>query len=755
MALIAAAPPYSGLGLDSDLPGSPTFAVETALPTATDRAAIAEPLPTESRNLATRQVCSRINLPGLRGAVRIDEAWDPDCDQETASGATSRQMSFSLSGPSFVRMELYSLDRVSILLSRMGGTQSQPLTAQAGNVLTMGPNVPRDHTLAWRQDVLRPGTYQLELRSHAPHQPGRFIFRLRAQPVPTTKLRFTDISAGYLRSCGILESGTPLCWGLETRDSDLAANRGPLTQIAVGPTREVCGLNESGVAVCWGYSEIREFHPDPDQKLVQIDIGPHRLCGVQDNNLARCWPSDRIHDRNSALTDIAQIATNRGIQCALNTDGSAECWGDQVFFGDTRAPAGEKFVALGTGERHACGLREDMTLLCWGDGGQGTCSVNEDGSNYCGSAGPSGAPTPPDGEQIATLSSGEAHCGLRPDGMPVCWTQFAELGLVPPPARQLSSISATATLACGLDDAGTAICWGDDRFGQASPPGGINATGEVSWPVPRDLVEVSAGTGHACAVDLQGGLTCWGPNWWNGRFPRDREYVAVGSGSLHACALEHSGTVICRGNDDSGQSSPPLGLTFDSISVGRSVSCGIKRDRTAICWGAEYRGRLDVPQNVRFRTIDVSSGPACGITEAGEAICWGRDAAAHVLAPGSGRPLPVEVSTAANYSCYLLQAGSIRCLGDSEFELTEPPAGNDFVQVSSGGYLACGLRQDGTVNCWGAWFIDPISPPEDETFKQISAGSRFACGITVAGSAHCWGDTDGGLGQPRQYVSPP
>jgi Regulator of chromosome condensation (RCC1) repeat len=69
---------------------------------------------------------------------------------------------------------------------------------------------------------------------------------------------------------------------------------------------------------------------------------------------------------------------------------------------------------------------------------------------------------------------------------------------------------AGARHACGStsDDGPTIVCWGDNSFGQASPPAG-------------PLSYLAAGRNHTCAVKLLGGtpqdstwgsLVCWGDN---------------------------------------------------------------------------------------------------------------------------------------------------------------------------------------------------------------------------------------------------
>ncbi len=61
-----------------------------------------------------------------------------------------------------------------------------------------------------------------------------------------------------------------------------------------------------------------------------------------------------------------------------------------------------------------------------------------------------------------------------------------------------ASISAGARHTCGVPaEAGSVACWGDDEYGQATPPEGTFTT-------------VSAGQFHACGVKTDGAVVCWG-----------------------------------------------------------------------------------------------------------------------------------------------------------------------------------------------------------------------------------------------------
>ena len=50
--------------------------------------------------------------------------------------------------------------------------------------------------------------------------------------------------------------------------------------------------------------------------------------------------------------------------CAIKGDGTLACWGSNLY-GQATPPAG-RYVHVSSGERHSCAIREDGTRTCWG-----------------------------------------------------------------------------------------------------------------------------------------------------------------------------------------------------------------------------------------------------------------------------------------------------------------------------------------------------------------------------------------------------
>ena len=242
--------------------------------------------------------------------------------------------------------------------------------------------------------------------------------------------------------------------------------------------------------------------------------------------------------------------------CGLRTDGTISCWGDNSH-GQTDAPGGE-FSAVSAGRTHSCGLRSDGSISCWGG--------NENGQS-----------NPLDGRFTAVSAGGDLSCGVRSDGTGVCWGGGFELFdtfLFDPPLL-VTAVSAAEREACGIvvDDR-SAICTGDNFD---------------TYLEEGEFTAISSGAAHHCGLRPNRTVRCWGDDTHEQAGPPAGRFDAVSAGDRHSCGIRADDTVACWGDDSDGQASPPAGL-FSAVSAGGNHSCGLRSDGTVTCWG-----RIDQP----------------------------------------------------------------------------------------------------------------------------------------------------------------
>ena len=145
---------------------------------------------------------------------------------------------------------------------------------------------------------------------------------------------------------------------------------------------------------------------------------------------------------------------------------------------------------------------------------------------------------------------------------------------VPSTSGPFRRLSRGADHICALSTEGAISCWGENVYGQASPPSG-------------EYTAISSGEGGSCALREDGAAFCWGT--FSVR-PSSEEsaagpFIGISRGSDHACALGEHGSITCWGDDRHGQASPPRG-DYSAISSHERGSCALRDDGALVCWGS-------------------------------------------------------------------------------------------------------------------------------------------------------------------------
>jgi cysteine-rich repeat protein len=342
--------------------------------------------------------------------------------------------------------------------------------------------------------------------------------------------------------------------------------------------------------------------------------------------------------------------------CALMSDGSVRCWGQnnygQLGQGDTqdtdRAPGkalnfgkGRTATRLAAGSSHICALLDDESLKCWGYNLYGGLGLGNVGDQHV----PNALPVDFGGRAVLSVAAGSQHtCAVLEDGALECfgYNEYGQLGLgidataVKTPTdpvdlgseRHATAVAAGTRHTCAILDDGTVKCWGSNEFGQL----GIGTTGEdvlvpslVDLGPGRSAQALFAGSLSTCAILDDESLVCWGYNGngvlgvgdsTQGSLPdptavdlgagRRAEVVSIGA---HACALLDDGSVKCWGGNNHGQLGLGAATTYllappatpVDLGTGRKAtqvtaagynSCVVLDNDTLKCWGFNMFGQL-------------------------------------------------------------------------------------------------------------------------------------------------------------------
>jgi alpha-tubulin suppressor-like RCC1 family protein len=450
----------------------------------------------------------------------------------------------------------------------------------------------------------------------------------------------------------------------------------------------------------------------------------------QDASPARDASHDASALQDATLPDAADGATSP-VDAAAGHDAAA----DAVAPLDASS-GGVVWTKVAADRVHACGLRADGTLWCWGD-----YTFGRLGHGIGGSSEPNPQPTP---VQVRALGdASEEH-----------WNDWVD-------------VAAGRMHTCGIRADGTLWCWGSPLFGRLGD--GVFLSSEVSQPTPvqvvaaegfpeepwNDWVEMAGGAHHTCGRRRDGSLWCWGLRGFLGdgldethEYPVSAnpvrvlaageepggegwtDWVQVSSSGEHTCGRRANGTLWCWGNNVDGRIgngtftralTPALvvaaeeagdGAVWDDwgdVAAGVESSCGRRQNGSMWCWGSRAFGKLGdgldgmgeeplaraTPTAVLqagqapgsagwtdWHGISVGTDHACGRRAGGSAWCWGRGAFGRLgNASTAHRSTPSQV----------LQAGA------------EPggEAWYDWTSVAAGAAHTCGLRSNASLWCWG------------------------------------------------------
>jgi Putative Ig domain/Regulator of chromosome condensation (RCC1) repeat len=289
------------------------------------------------------------------------------------------------------------------------------------------------------------------------------------------------------------------------------------------------------------------------------------------------------------------ISAGGAHSCAIRTDASLVCWGDDSAGQLDEVPEGE-FTSVSAGGTHACAIRTDATLACWGDDSAGQLDEV------------------PEGEFRAVSAGGTHTCAIRIDFSLVCWGDDSAGQLDGVPGGWFRSVSAGGTHTCAIRVDRDLVCWGDDSAGQLD------------------------------GIPNEGGFHIYFHHHHFFFWDDSDDFISVGAGGTHTCAVREDGDLVCWGDDSAGQLDEVPSGKFHSVSAGRAHTCAIRTDASLVCWGDDSAGPVDEVPEGEFSSVSAGGAHSCATGGDTGFACWGSNASGQVEPWMLTAPLPSGVT---------------------------------------------------------------------------------------------------------------
>jgi cysteine-rich repeat protein len=256
--------------------------------------------------------------------------------------------------------------------------------------------------------------------------------QMRAQPPNETspqqlqdRLQFDRLFAGRNHTCGIRVDGTLWCWG-SNGSRQLGVGDGGGSADHSVPMQVVVVAPQVGA----------------DDDWLQVGTSDDHTCAVKRDNSLWCWGANAsgqlgqtgnptiVRERpelvlGGAVSTYSQVSGGIDYECAVGGDRQIYCLGrndtHQLGQGASVAASAVPVLAsnasaydlVAAGTAHACALRDDDVVACWGQNTNGACGA------------PAGADVttaiPMAGTWKALDTGEQLTCALDANGAPWCW----------------------------------------------------------------------------------------------------------------------------------------------------------------------------------------------------------------------------------------------------------------------------------------------------------------------------------------------
>lgn len=305
-------------------------------------------------------------------------------------------------------------------------------------------------------------------------------------------------------------------------------------------------LDKNGYVYCCGWNSKGQLGASDDTlKFTQIDI----LKGFKVIQISCGW------DFSAAITECGkQFVWGNNANTQLGLSKSITCTGiPSRLQCSQKLATGFKYVSCGL--RHSAIITKDGGLLVAGTGAKGQLGIGDDfdDNNYLSLS------RVPEIDNVVSVASGQHHTVvLRENGTVLSWgdNKYGQLGVntnfsisfVPLEVfsnEALTSVHAGWTHSAALTSNGDVFTWGRNSYGQLGAQRDAPHAPE-KIPTLKNVAQFSAGSEHNLAVTHDGKLFAWGWNEHGMCGTGDRKDVRVPTQILSNKKVKHA--FACTGS---------------------------------------------------------------------------------------------------------------------------------------------------------------------------------------------------------------
>jgi alpha-tubulin suppressor-like RCC1 family protein len=356
-------------------------------------------------------------------------------------------------------------------------------------------------------------------------------------------------------------------------------------------------------------------------------------------------PVNPVNASVSFVPNLLGLAAG-AMSTVVATDGAPMHWGwiNNSTPSPQKVPGLSDATAVTAGYYHACALRADGTVWCWG---YNTAGQVGPGVPIGGSA-MTAVQVPLTGAMTMIAAGGFHTCAYRANPVGIfCWgsNSNGQLGnnstvtsatpvAVSTSYYPLRHLSAGYQHTIAATNDGHLLVWGANANGQLGDGTKTDRLTPVYVYSPSTVVQVAGGAAHSCGLRADGIAVCWGYNGYGELgdattvehlTPAPIAAVIPGplkqivTGNYHTCARTTDGRVFCWGYNFDGEvgdlttvtrTTPTAvdlgGATATTLAAGNYHSCALLSTTGLACWGTNQNGQIgDGTTNFAFGPVKV------------------------------------------------------------------------------------------------------------------------------------------------------